>query len=181
MTGHRLAAAIYAAVRWLTDAAMALAAASVLLSLALVCYSVLTRYLANRPEPWVDEAVGYVLVASVMFAIAEALRRGEHIAVDFVAERLPPGGRRAVHALGMVAVAVTAAALIVEGWGMVEFSRMIGIISIGYLEIPIWIPQAMVPLGGLLLLLAALAELLRMAAGLPPDAEPRPPLDQAVD
>lgn len=181
MTGQKAAAAIYTAVRWLTDAAMALAAASVLVSLALVCYSVGMRYFANRPEPWVDEAVGYVLVASVMFAIAEALRRGEHIAVDVLTEKLPPRGRRAVHALGMIAVAVTAAALVYEGWGMVEFSKMIGIVSIGYLEIPIWIPQAMVPLGGLLLLLAALAELLRLAAGLPPDEEPRPALDQAVD
>jgi TRAP-type C4-dicarboxylate transport system permease small subunit len=181
MSGQRLAAAIYAVVRWLTDAAMAAAAASVLLSLALVCYSVLMRYFANRPEPWVDEAVGYVLVASVMFAIAEALRRGEHIAVDVLTEKLPPAGRRAVYAFGMVAVAVTAAALVYEGWGMVEFSRMIGIVSIGYLEIPIWIPQALVPLGGVLLLLAALAELVRLAAGLPPAHEPKPALDQAVD
>jgi TRAP-type C4-dicarboxylate transport system permease small subunit len=181
MTGKKLAAAIYAAVRWLTDAAMAVAAASVLVSLALVCYSVLMRYFANRPEPWVDEAVGYVLVASVMFAVAEALRRGEHIAVDILAERLPPAGRRAVYVLGMVAVAVTATALIIEGWAMVEFSQMIGIRSIGYLAAPMWIPQAMVPIGGVLLLLASLAELVRLAAGLPPDEEPKPALDRAVD
>ncbi|MBI3710458.1 MAG: TRAP transporter small permease [Proteobacteria bacterium] len=168
---QRVARAIYAAIRRLTDAAMAVAAASVLFSLALVCYSVLMRYFANRPVPWVDEMVGYVLVASVMFAIAEALRKGEHIGVDILTERLPPRARRAIYVLGMVAVAVTAGALVVEGWTTAAFSKMLGIRSIGYLATPIWIVQAMVPIGGALLLLAALAELVRVAAGLPPDEE----------
>ncbi|MBI3451487.1 MAG: TRAP transporter small permease [Rhodospirillales bacterium] len=167
--GARAAAAIYATIRWLTDIAMAVAALSVLVSLALVCYSVLMRYVANRPEPWVDEMVGYVLVASVMFAVAEALRKGEHISVDILTERLGPGGRRAIYALGLFAVLATATILVVEGWGMVAFARMIGIRSIGYLDIPIWTVQTMVPVGGALLFLAAAAELIRVAAGLPPD------------
>lgn len=158
---------IYRAVRRLTDAAAALAAASVLVSLALVCYSVAMRYLAGAPEPWVDEMVGYVLVASVMFAIAEALRRGEHISIDLLTRKLGARSRRASRALGLVAVAATAAVLLAEGWDMVAFSRMVGIRSVGYLDLPIWTVQVMVPLGGALLLLAAFAELLRLAAGLP--------------
>ncbi|MBI5909584.1 MAG: TRAP transporter small permease [Betaproteobacteria bacterium] len=169
--GISLAAGVYAVVRWLTDAAMAVATLSVLGLLGLVCYSVGVRYILDRPEPWVDEMVGYVLVASVMFAVAEALRKGEHISVDVLTERLGPAARRVVHVLGLVAVLVTAAILVTEGWGMVAFSRMAGIRSIGYLEIPIWTAQIMVPVGGVLLFLAAAAELVRVAAGLPPDAE----------
>lgn len=169
--GIGLAAGIYAAVRWLTDAAMAAATLSVLGLLGLVCYSVGVRYLLGRPEPWVDEMVGYVLVASVMFAVAEALRKGEHISVDVLTERLGPAARRVVHVFGLVAVLVTAAILVTEGWGMVAFARMADIRSIGYLEIPLWTVQIMVPAGGALLFLAAAAELLRVAAGLPPDAE----------
>jgi TRAP-type C4-dicarboxylate transport system permease small subunit len=163
------ASAVYAAARVLTDAAAAIAALSVLASLLLVCYSVGMRYAFNDPVPWVDEAVGYVLVASVMFSIAEALRKGEHIAVDILTERLGTRAKRTVYVGGLIAVVATAVILIVEGWGMVAFSRMIGIRSIGYLDIPIWTVQVMVPAGGLLLLLAALAELLRIAAGLPPE------------
>ncbi|HJS30404.1 MAG TPA: TRAP transporter small permease [Alphaproteobacteria bacterium] len=166
-----MTAAIYRAIRFLADAASWIAAASVLGSLLLVSYSVGMRYLANRPEPWVDELVGYVLVASVAFAVAEALSKGEHICVDILTERLGPAGRRAVHVLGLLAVAATAIILIVEGWEMVAFSRLVGIRSIGYLSIEIWIAQLMVPLAGVLLLLSALAELLRVAAGLPPPAD----------
>jgi C4-dicarboxylate transporter, DctQ subunit len=166
---------IYTAVRWLTDAAAAIAALSIFASLALVCYSVGMRYVFNDPVPWVDEAVGYVLVASVMFAIAEALRKGEHIAVDILTERLGTGAKRVVYVAGLIAVIATAGILLIEGWAMVAFSRMIGIRSIGYLDIPIWTVQLMVPIGGVLLLLAALAELLRVFAGLPPeDAEEGP-------
>lgn len=158
---------IYNAVRWLTDAAAGIAALSILASLLLVCYSVGMRYAFNDPVPWVDEAVGYVLVASVMFAIAEALRKGEHIAVDILTERLGPRAKRVVHVMGLVAVIATAGVLMIEGWAMVAFSQMIGIRSIGYLDIPIWTVQLMVPLGGALLLLAALAEFVRLSAGLP--------------
>jgi len=166
----RIAARVYGVVRLITDVAMALAALSVLVSLALVCYSVAMRYFIGRPEPWVDEAVGYVLVASVAFAIAEALRKGEHISVDILTERLAPRGQRVVQVLGLIAVALTALILVTEGWEMVAFSRMVGIRSIGYLAIPIWTAQALIPAGGALLLLAALAELLRIAAGLPGEA-----------
>lgn len=162
---------IYRAVRRLTDAAAALAAASVLLSLALVCYSVAMRYLAGAPTPWVDEMVGYVLVASVMFAIAEALRKGEHVSIDILTQKLGVRWQRASRVLSLVAVAATAAILLIEGWDMVAFSRMVGIRSIGYLDLPMWMVQAMVPLGGALLLLAALAELLRLAAHLPAQDE----------
>ena len=129
-----------------------------------------SRYFFARPEPWVDEAVGYVLVASVSFAIAEALRKGEHISVDILTERLGSRGQRFVQVLGLLAVTLTAIILVSEGWEMVAFSRMAGIRSIGYLAIPIWTAQALVPAGGALLLLAALAELLRLAAGLPGEA-----------
>lgn len=168
-----MASFLYTAVRRLTDAAAAVAAASVLLSLVLVCYSVAMRYVAGAPEPWVDEMVGYVLVASVMFAIAEALRCGEHISVDLLTQKLGRRAQRSAHVLGLIAVAASAVILVVEGWDMVAFSRMVGIRSVGYLDLPVWTVQTMVPLGGLLLLMAALAELLRGVT--------RPPAKQGED
>jgi len=39
---------------------------------------------------------------------------------------------------------------------MVRFSNMVGLRSNGDLALPLWIPQSLVPIGALLLLLAAL-------------------------
>ncbi len=136
-----------------------------LLSLGLVSWSVGMRYFLGRPTPWVDEAVGYMLVGLVMAAAADALRRGEHIAVDLLPQRLGPRGRRAVEALGQAAVLAAGLALLKGGLDTVAFTRMLGIRSTGYLDMPMHLPQAMIPLGGGLLALAAAGGLLRMALG----------------
>ncbi|NYZ14051.1 TRAP transporter small permease [Azospirillum sp. RWY-5-1] len=156
---------IAAAVGWI---GVALAAAGLLASLALVGYSVAMRYFLNMPVPWTDELVGYLLVAIVMLAAADSLRRGEHIGVDVLTERLGERGRRITAAFGLLSVLVTGAALAVDGWDTVAFTKMLGILSTGYLQMPMHIPQALVPIGGALLALAALAGLARMAVGRPP-------------
>jgi TRAP-type C4-dicarboxylate transport system permease small subunit len=163
----RTAALFCKGTRLLTDAAAGVGALTVLVLLGLVCYGVAWRYLLNQPQSWVDELIGYVLVASVMFSVAEALRTGEHICVDVLTEKLGPAGKRAVAVFGLVCVLICAAILLSEGWATVAFSRMLGIRSIGHLNVPIWIVQILIPVGGALLLFAALAELVRIAAGLP--------------
>jgi C4-dicarboxylate transporter, DctQ subunit len=146
-------------VRFLSRLGIALAAVSLLVSLALITYSVVMRYFLNRPQSWIDEIAGYLLVASVMLAAADALFHGEHIAVDIVTERLPAGAKRIIDKLGLVAVAVMGALLAVSGWDMVEFSWVSGMVSTGYLSVPMWLPQLLVPIGGALLVIAAIAML----------------------
>jgi TRAP-type C4-dicarboxylate transport system permease small subunit len=146
-------------VRFLSRLGIALAAVALLVSLALIAYSVVMRYFLNRPQSWIDEIAGYLLVASVMLAAADALFHGEHIAVDIVTERLPPRAKGIVHNLGLVAVAIMGALLAASGWGMIEFSWMSGLLSTGYLSVPMWIPQLLVPIGGVLLVIAAMAML----------------------
>ncbi|MEO6566906.1 MAG: TRAP transporter small permease [Casimicrobiaceae bacterium] len=143
-------------VHWLAHVGIALAAIALLASMAMIVYSVVMRYVLNQPVAWVDEMVGYLLVACVMLAAADALRQGEHIAVDIVTERLSTRGRRWTAVLGLLAVAASALLLAVEGFDMVAFSRMVGLVSNGYLAVPMWIPQMLVPVGALLLLLSAI-------------------------
>lgn len=154
-----LTGGVHRVVRWLSRLGIALAAASLLVSLALIAYSVVLRYFLNRPQPWIDEIAGYLLVASVMLAAADALLHGEHIAVDIVTDRLPEGARQIVYKLGLVAVAAMGTLLAISGWDMVEFSWMSGLFSTGYMSVPMWIPQLLVPIGALLLVIAALAML----------------------
>ena len=132
------------------------AAAALLASLATIAFSVIRRYVFGSPVAWSDELVGYLLVASVMLATADALFGGEHIAVDIVTERLAARGKRITFLFGLVAVAVTGVLLLVEGIGTVQFSHQVGLRSNGDLAVPMWIPQLLVPLGALLLLLAAI-------------------------
>jgi TRAP-type C4-dicarboxylate transport system permease small subunit len=147
--------AIERLVRGIARIGLALAAAALLASLAAITYSVVRRYVLGAPVAWTDELVGYLLVASVMLAAADALFGGEHIAVDIVTERLGARGKRIAFLFGLATVAATAMLLLVEGIGTVQFSHQVGLRSNGYLAVPMWIPQLLVPIGALLLLLAA--------------------------
>lgn len=160
--------------RALARAGNALAAAATLVSMAVIGYSVVMRYFLNHPTPWVDELVGYLLVAIVMFAAADALLNGEHISVDVLTERLGARGRHLVALGGLLAVAASAGLLAFEGLDMVAFSRMVDLRSNGYLAAPMWLPQLVVPIGaGLLGVAAVVGFIVTFRARRLPDPEAR--------
>jgi TRAP-type C4-dicarboxylate transport system permease small subunit len=151
----------------------ALGALATALCLGLICYAVGMRYLLGRPEPWTDKVAGWLVIALVMLAAAEAQRRFEHIGVDIAVKRLGPRLARASHLLGTVSVAVVAAVLFAAGWEAVSFSRMIGMMT--DLEgVPAWWVQAMLPLGAALLFLVSLCQALLLLVGCTPAHLPRP-------
>ena len=152
-------------VRRLATLGIALAALALIGSLVLIVYSVVLRYVLNQPAVWVDELVSYLLVACVMLAAADALLEGEHLAVDLVTERLGSRGKRWTLLGGLVAVALSALLLAIEGVDMVAFSRMVGLMSNGYLATPMWIPQLLIPIGAVLMLLAAVVAFAAAARG----------------
>ncbi len=159
-------------IRWLNGAAMAVSAAGVLVSLALIGWSVVMRYVFNRPPIWVDEVVGFMLVAIVMLAAAEVLRNGEHIGVDLLTTHLGPRGRLWAQAWASLSVLVVALIFIINGWQTAMFSRLLGIVTEGHLELPVYLLMLLLPLGGLLLLLTAIEALVRLVTGAPPLAVP---------
>lgn len=164
-TAHRWVMRLDRAVSALCTLAMGLAATALIASLFMIVYSVAMRYFINKPQVWVDDSVGFLLVAIVMLAAADVLRKGEHIGVDFLTNMLGARGRRIAAVWGMVGVLLTAALLMVEGWSTVQFSRMLGVITHGHVEIPLYWIQALLPIGGVLLGLAGLTALARMAVG----------------
>lgn len=152
----------------LAGGAMALAAAALLVSLALIGWAVVMRYVFNAAPVWVDEIVGFNLVAIVMLGAAQTLRRGEHIGVDLLVGRLSAAGRRWAQVWAAVATAAIAGVLIVNGWGTAMLARTLGLLTEGALEWPTWWLMLLMPVGGALLLLAAIEALWRAVAGVAP-------------
>jgi TRAP-type C4-dicarboxylate transport system permease small subunit len=144
-----------------------------LLCFALVCYAVAMRYFVNRPQAWTDEAVGWLVVVTVMLALPEAQRRGEHIGVDLLLEKSRPAARRVLALVGLLFVLVTGAMFVQQGIETVLFSRMIGASSLELPELPLWTIQALIPLGGVLLVLVALVQFaVRLSGREPQGIEP---------
>lgn len=161
--------------------AMGVSALAILASLFMVGYSVVTRYFFNSPSMWVDDTVGFLLVAVVMFSAADALRKGEHIGVDVFTARLKGRAKQIAAAWGMLAVLVAVGFLAWDGWNTAMFSKMLGILTTGHVEVPVYLLQLMLPVGGVLMALAALVALARVMAGMPAVEETARHLDEVAE
>jgi TRAP-type C4-dicarboxylate transport system permease small subunit len=168
-----LVAGLGRAIGWITNAAMALSALGILASLVMVAYAVVMRYVFNSAPTWVDDSVGFILVGVVMLSAATTLRQGGHINVDMLTDRLGARGKRRAEIWATFSVLLVSLILIVNGWQTAMSSRAIGISTSGNVEMPVYLLELLLPLGGVLMLLVSLEGLLRLALGLPP-AVPAP-------
>lgn len=146
---------------------LGLSAAAVLISMVLIGWSVVMRYVFNAAPVWVDETIGMLLVAIVSLATADVLRRGGHIGVDIITNQLKGQAKRIAAVWSCVCVILTALILVFNGWHTAMFSRMLGVVTEGYLEFPLYWLMLFVPLMGLMLLLTACETLLRLLLDFP--------------
>ncbi len=74
---------------WLARALFWLAMVALAAIVAVTCFEVLLRYLFDAPTHWAADSVGYLLAASIMLALPEVTRQRGHVAISFLAERMP--------------------------------------------------------------------------------------------
>lgn len=166
-------------VRFLCRVAFAFAAALVLLDLFLIGAAVVLRYVFTTALSGADEVVALSLTAIVMLAAPEIFRQNRHIAVDILLGALSPRGRLWAALWAAITVLAVALLLVLNGWNTVALSRMIGSLSDGYLEWPVWMLQLFLPIGGALLGLVAIEHIWRNVAALV--NKPGVPLQQTAD
>jgi TRAP-type C4-dicarboxylate transport system permease small subunit len=141
-----------------------LAAVFMIGTLAMVLASVLGRML-NFNLRGSDAYAGYCMAAAGFLALAHTLKRGEHIRVTLVLERL---GATSRHRLELVAHAI---ALFFSGVfasftaRLVYQSYVFNDISQGNDATPLWIPQIPMAIGATVLFIAILDEFLLLASG----------------
>jgi TRAP-type C4-dicarboxylate transport system permease small subunit len=138
---------------------MAVSGAAVVGMMALVTFEVLLRTFANRSTLVADEMAGYLLVAMTFLGLAPSLRGGAFIRIDTYRDRLRGGARRALD-VALVAVAL-AYAITVDWylWDLLAGTWRLGTTSIQVSRTPLWIPQAVMAVGGLLLILELVVEM----------------------
>ena len=142
----------------LYDAAGMLAALFLVGTLAMVLTGVAGRLL-HFHVPGTDAYAGYCMAAAGFLALAHTLKRGEHIRVTLLVERLAPANRRRLE-LWALCVGVLLAGLFAYfsvrlAWQSYDFHD----VSTGNDATPLWIPQLSMAAGTLVLLVALLDEL----------------------
>lgn len=145
-------------------AVVALAAA-----LAVVAAQVVFRYGLGNSIIWSEEFARFALIWSAFLGASVAYRRGEHVGVTLLLDRLPGSLARLLASVTHLITIAFAALVAWEGWHLTMrvFDR--GEVANAIRVEIAWIYLA-VPIGALFLGIAALAALLRLASG--PDASP---------
>lgn len=148
-------------------AAIALAALTLLI-LAEILTRLLSNYIDALPAgvPMAWEYSAYLMGTAFMSGAAMTLRAGSHIRVSLLIAQLPAAGKRF---LDIIASIIGFALTAFLAWSLALFTY--GSYSRGQTSIssdtPVWIPEAVITLGAILLSLQMLARILQSLWGLP--------------
>lgn len=142
-------------------AARFVATLTLLCSVALNFANIVGRYFLNSPIEWGEEVMLFLMVGIVFLAAVPVSAEGRQIKMDILVNMLPDPGRRALEVLaGLLEIGVVTAIAVI-GIPVIKQLYMFDQRSQAA-NLPLYVPQAMVPLG---LLLMALATAMRLVAG----------------
>lgn len=149
----------------LFDATGCLAGVFMVGTLLAVLSSILGRLMPVFELHGADAYAGYCMAASAFLALASTLRRGEHIRVTLIINRLSP---RAHHWLDMFCHVVAIAVAANLAWfsiRLVSQSLEFKDISTGLDATPLWIPQLGMAIGTSVFALAFVVDLVDLLTG----------------
>ncbi len=134
------------AIRALAAVVLALAAISLLVAVALNLANIVGRYVLFSPIASAEEIMLFLFVGTVFLGNSYVGWRGRQIRMDVLLLMLPPAWRRWLDVLADAAVIVVSIVIIVVGWPAIqmlaEFDERSQVANI-----PLVLPQAMIPIG----------------------------------
>lgn len=137
--------------------------ATVIPLIAVSVYAIVARRLFNIGSMRLQELQWYLFLALVMLSLGAVYLRDAHIRLDVVSERLSPRTRAWIELGGVIVILAPFCLVLISSGG--EFAHTafkLGERSRADLGLPMrWIPKSMLPLGGLLLLVAGVTVAVR--------------------
>lgn len=119
---------------------------------------VFSRYVLNHSIFWSDEAARFLLIWLTFLGAGVAYRNQGHASIDIVYSRLPATGRKVAAIATDLLTLAFAGVMIVYGY---KFSYFVRMQISPALFMPKWIPHSVIPIGGAILGIHALAFLFR--------------------
>jgi TRAP-type C4-dicarboxylate transport system permease small subunit len=168
--------------RWLRGVALAAAAIAGIITLAmmvLITIEVIQRSLFSRSFLFVEEYSGYMVLAVLSLGVGLALQDDALLRVDFIIDRIKAGSRRWLQLFydicSLVLCTVLAYQFTIFAWRSYER----GIFAPTPMMTPIYIPQAIIALGFVLLCIILIGKLVGGFAGRKPEKS-HPEMDLTI-
>lgn len=154
---------------------------AIVLMMAMMTAESVLRSFFNFSLMIADEFAGYFLMVAVFMGVGYCMRSHSLLRVTILYDRLPIRWRTGMQVLFDVLSLAFTLIVMHQVVRVVINSYVGGTLSISQAEIPVWIPQTIMPIGTFILILALVAEIARNARtfmGLmkghqPDDADPR--------
>jgi TRAP-type C4-dicarboxylate transport system permease small subunit len=144
------------------------------LSVLLNFSNVVGRKFLSHPIIGAEEVMNFLMVTVVFLGAGVVAYDGTHINMEILIDRFPPRLRDAFRALAQIAAIAIAAILVTLGIPIIKHLAQFDERSQAA-NVPLFIPQAIVPIGLTLLALGAFARLAMLA--LPGDAKEIPEIE----
>jgi TRAP-type C4-dicarboxylate transport system permease small subunit len=112
-----------------------------------------------------DAYAGYAMAAASFFALAQTLKRGEHIRVTLILQRLPLGARRFMEILCLGVAVLMSGFFAWYAWDMVYWSWEFESRSDAMDATLLWIPQLAMSIGVTILFVAFADEFVQVLGG----------------
>lgn len=128
-----------------------------------VTYDVVLRTF-GLPTLWAAEVSIYLMIAMAFLGIGATQNVDGHFRVTFVRDLCPEGVRKALDVFALLVSLGFALAFTYGAWLLVSFSWMLNFTTSTILHVPMWILQGLLLLGGVLMTLAVIRDLLMVFA-----------------
>ena len=134
-----------------------------------ITFEVLMRYVFNSPTIWVDEISRILQVWVVFLGAAYVLKHREMITIEVALQDANTLRRRLAQTLAIVMLAIFIGVAVYFGFQLWLKATLAGHTTDTYLAPPKWLTHAPVWVGGVLLLLQGVVQLIRVWTEEPPD------------
>jgi len=124
-----------------------------------VFLQVVARYAFNSPPTWTEELARYCQVWIIILASSICIRKGSHLAVDYLSHKFPPFMSRFIQVLISILMAVYVAVVTVFGWRLM----LVGHYQLSpAMQINMSYIYVIFPLGGLLMFVEAVLSMYKI-------------------
>ncbi|WP_181765186.1 TRAP transporter small permease [Streptomyces albidus (ex Kaewkla and Franco 2022)] len=144
--------------KYVLAAALALAVVAMVvvgLMMATITYDVIVRFTFSAPTDWAFPLNAAGVLTSTSLAVPYLYAKGRHISMDLVHRSLPGGARRGADLVTAAATAFLGLVLTVTAFRSMTIAIEGGLTGSGTFSIPLWIPDAVLFVTGVLLTLVA--------------------------
>jgi C4-dicarboxylate transporter DctQ subunit len=124
-----------------------------------VTYDVFLRAL-GVPTLWASEVSIYLMIAMAFLGVGATQGIDGHFRVTFIRNLCPPAVRTALDIIALTLSVLFAAGFTYGAWKLAAFSWMLNFKTSTILHVPMWFLQGLMVIGGVLLVLATLRDLI---------------------